>query len=212
MKITKFVHSCVLVEDGGRAVLIDPGAFSWQSGLVDVASLPKLDAIYVTHLHGDHLEEPFIKALLESQPNVPWIAPEDAARQLQSFGVQNISQQTPSGDSIFIGDHANLDPLGPTPKNMVVHLADKLTHPGDSHTFTQTKLVLCLPVDAPWGSTLDAVRLAIQLKPKYVLPIHDYMWNDTWRKNWYCNIADCLKQFNIEFLYPIDGQPIEIDV
>lgn len=212
MKITKYVHSCVLVQDGERSVLIDPGIFSWQSGLVNVATLPVLDAIYVTHLHGDHMAEPFVKALLAAQPNVLWVAPTDAAEQLRAWGVVKVSQEPVTPDQVRMGDHALLDPLGPTPQNMVLNVSDKLTHPGDSHTFTETKSILCLPVDGPWGSTLDAVRLAIQLKPRCVLPIHDSMWNDSWRQNWYQNIKSVLEQNKIEFLWPKDGETIDIDI
>jgi L-ascorbate metabolism protein UlaG (beta-lactamase superfamily) len=63
MRLTKFVHSCVLVEDNEKSILFDPGIFSWKSGLVDVAKLPQLDTIAISHRHPDHFAEPFVDAL-----------------------------------------------------------------------------------------------------------------------------------------------------
>ncbi len=68
MKITKFVHSCLLVEAEGKVILVDPGDFSWGSGTFDIVKLNQLDKIVITHEHSDHFCEPFVKALAEKFP------------------------------------------------------------------------------------------------------------------------------------------------
>ncbi|MEX1059236.1 MAG: MBL fold metallo-hydrolase, partial [Candidatus Saccharimonadales bacterium] len=57
MKITKFVHSCLLVESPQINVLIDPGNFTWASHLLQVDKLPALDFIIITHEHPDHYDQ-----------------------------------------------------------------------------------------------------------------------------------------------------------
>ena len=51
MRLTKFGHSCLLVEEGGARVLLDPGSFS--DGF---ERLEGLTAVCVTHQHADHLD------------------------------------------------------------------------------------------------------------------------------------------------------------
>ena len=53
MKITKFVHSCILVETPERVGLFDPGVFSERA--FNPETLQKLDDIIITHKHQDHL-------------------------------------------------------------------------------------------------------------------------------------------------------------
>lgn len=211
MKLTKFVHSCVLIEYEGKAVLFDPGIFSWNSGIIDVATLPELDAVVVSHKHPDHCGEPFARALIARFPNVQWFAPEDAHEDLRSWGVQNITNQPIDDVQVSEQEHASLGVLAQAVvNNLVTHYADTVTHPGDTHDFGDTKEVLLLPMQAPWGLTVRAAELAVELKPKYVMPIHDWMWNDEWRQMMYDRFEALLKDTNTVFLRPVDGQPIEI--
>jgi L-ascorbate metabolism protein UlaG (beta-lactamase superfamily) len=210
MKLTKFGQSCVLIEDDNGAILLDPGSFS--EGKLSVADLPPLQAVVVTHQHADHLSEKQVKELVSRFPDVQWVAPADTHDQLKGLGVSKVTNQSVPNIEVNEGLHAPIAPLGDQIQNLVVHINGKVTHPGDSHDFTQTKEVLLLPIDAPWGTTIKALSLAQELHPKYVLPIHDGMWNDQWRQSWYNNCKGILAKDNIDFLIPEDGQPIEIDV
>jgi L-ascorbate metabolism protein UlaG (beta-lactamase superfamily) len=97
-------------------------------------------------------------------------------------------------------------------QNLTVHWNNKVTNPGDSHDFTMTKDVLLLPVQAPWGTTIRAIELVSQLKPKFVLPIHDWMWNEQWRQTCYDRFEQIIDRENTTFLRPTDGQTIEINL
>lgn len=212
MKVTKYTHSCVVIEHDNKAVLFDPGIYSWQSGLVDVSLLPKLDTIIITHKHGDHMAEPFIKALVTRYPDVQWIAPTDAHADLQAWGVSKVKNTSDNNIDITEGSHAPVEPFGIQVNNLVVHWCDAITMPGDTHDITTSKEVLLLPMQAPWGTTVRALQLALQIKPKYVLPIHDWMWNETWRQTCYERFNSILAQNNITFLSPKDGETITIEV
>ncbi len=50
MKISKFGHACLLLEEGEASILIDPGSYS--KGFED---LENLDGVLITHQHADHL-------------------------------------------------------------------------------------------------------------------------------------------------------------
>lgn len=212
MKITKFVHSCVLVEDEDNAVLFDPGVFSWQSGLVDVAALPKLNSVVVTHKHPDHLGPEFVQALVASQPDVQWFTPADSHADLRALGVRLVTDKSIDKVQITSGNHAPVEPFGVQVQNLVVHWNSRLTHPGDTHEIQQTQALLLLPVQAPWGTTVEAMKLVLSLMPKYVLPIHDWMWNEQWRNLCYDRFSNVFSASGIQFIRPIDGVAFELDV
>lgn len=212
MKITKFVHSCLLVEmpePVNRTVLFDPGMMSGQA--LNVDQLEYLDDIFITHSHGDHFSMDLIKKLVAKFPQVRITAPDDVVKSLSEQGI-GASSQPPEGVTFFSAPHESTEPLFPTPENIGMHYLDKLTDPGDSHSFSETKPVLALPVTAPWGSTIKAINLAIDLKPKYVLPIHDWHWSDTARQQMYHNIEAALASHDITFLKLETGQPVVLEV
>lgn len=210
MKITKFVHSCVLVQDGSEAILFDPGIFSWQSGLIDISKLPELTAVVVTHQHGDHMAEPFVRAIAERFSSAQWFAPSDAHSKLAEWGVGHVTNQSTDKLEITEINHAPVEPFGVQVKNLIVHWNNKLTHPGDTHEISESKEILLLPVQAPWGTTVRALQLPTELVVKTVIPIHDWMWNDDWRANVYDRFKEVLGQDNIDFIVPKNGEPFKI--
>ena len=213
MKITKFQHSCLLVEmpePVNRTVLFDPGAMSESS--LNIDKLVYLDDIIITHVHADHYSPSFISALIAQFPQVRITAPREVVIKLQESDVTQASSDESEGIVFFDSPHANVEPLFPLPEQMGVHYLDALTNPGDSHTFSESKDILALPIAGPWASLVDAAKLAIELKPKYVLPIHDWHLNDAARQQLYELLARVLGENNIEFIPLQTGQPIIIDV
>jgi L-ascorbate metabolism protein UlaG (beta-lactamase superfamily) len=210
MKITKYVHSCLLVEATERVGIIDPGQFSWESGLFDVASLERLDDIIITHEHFDHMYLPFIQALVAKFPNAQVTITHAAAAKLTEAGFANIQTKSSEGIELFATNHEPIAPLGSAPENVGVHYLGSLTHPGDSHHFTETKDILALPVTAPWGTLARAAELALELKPKYIIPIHDWHWNDAARNQAYDRLQKFFQEHGIEFIMVKDGASIEI--
>jgi len=208
MKITKFVHSCLLVEMPDRTALFDPGVYS----TVDVDKLQYLDDIFITHIHADHLNIELVKKLAAKFPEVRITTTPEIVEQLQAEGVR-ASAEPPEGAVFFDSPHEFLAPLIPKPPQEVgVHYLDKLSHPGDSHSFKETKAILALPMQAPWGSTTAAAKLAADLKPRYIIPIHDWHWNDEARTSMYDRFEQLFKEQGITFIKPINGEPFKIDL
>lgn len=214
MKITKFVHSCLLVEMPepiNRTALFDPGTMS-ESAL-DVDSLEYLDDILITHIHADHMSVDLIKQLVAKFPEVRITAPADAVEALKNEGI-TASSQPPEGVIIFEAPHEKLEPfmMAEPPDELGYHYLELLSDPGDSHSFSETKEILALPIQAPWGSTRRAVELALELKPKYVIPIHDWHWSDDARRASYNNLEKIFADNGITFLKPETGESIVLDV
>jgi L-ascorbate metabolism protein UlaG (beta-lactamase superfamily) len=213
IKITKFVHSCLLVELGERVVLCDPGQFSWESGLFDINKLNTLDQIVITHEHFDHFHLPFLQALMERFPDVPIISTQSVKNQLEEKGFNNIYTESNILVEIFSSKrHASLDPLGATPENIAVHIFDTLTVGGDRHDLEKSKTILALPVTAPWGSMMGATKMALDLAPKHIIPIHDWHWSEIARQQAYARLKSFFAEKEIIFHDMQDGVGIDIEV
>ena len=212
MKITKFEHSCLLVqmfEPDNRTILFDPGMMSERA--LDVTKLEYLDDIVITHSHGDHLSINLIKQLCAKFPAVKITAPADVIDQLEKEDISALNDQS-DGIVFFDAPHEIVEPLFLTPEQIGVHYLDLLTHPGDSLSFKESKIILALPVTAPWGATTTAVKLALKLKPRYVLPIHDWHWRPEARDQMYGAMEQIFAQNNITFIRLITGEPVMLDV
>lgn len=212
MKITKFVHSCLLVEDAGRVALFDPGNFSYDAGFFSPASFNALDDIIITHAHSDHCHIPLLQELVKSFPSATITTIPDVASKLTALGFANVKTESTSDIKMFDVNHESVSPLGQAPANTGFHYLDKLTNPGDGYGFEQSKDVLVLPVTAPWGCVVRAAGLILQLKPKYVVPVHDWHWNPAARQQAYITLQDFCAKSGITFLGLEDGKPVEIEV
>ncbi len=207
MKVTKFVHSCLLIEDQEKTVLIDPGEFSVELLKPRLAAIPKLDYLLITHEHFDHMDIPLVKEIVARfKPKV--ISTASVREMLRKEGIE---VQTTGDDYIEIESvpHESISPLGQASQNVLFHVGGKLTHPGDSHSFSNTKDILALPIQAPWGSTINAVNLAFKLKPKKVIPIHDWHWRNEARESMYPRLKESFLTNGIEFISSQDSIPFD---
>lgn len=209
MKVTKFVHACLLVETPERVALFDPGVMSADS--LDIDQLSRLDDIFITHIHADHVDTQLVQKLVDKFPDVRITSTPDVVAQLKELGI-TASDKALDGVSFFDSPHESVKPLFGQPQEIGVHYLDMVSHPGDSHSFHETKAVLALPVAAPWGSSIRALNLALELKPKHVLPIHDWHWRDEAREQMYDMFERILGEQGITFHKLQTGIPVDIDI
>ncbi len=210
MRVTKFIHSCLLVETPGRAAVFDPGNMSAEALSAAIPGMDRLDDIFITHIHRDHGDPTLIKLLVGKFPDVRITATPETVAELAEEGIK-ASDQPPDGVAFFDSPHESVAPLfGKPPQQIGIHYLGLLSDPGDSHSFKETKEVLALPVTAPWGSTIRALNLALELKPRYVLPIHDWHWRDEARDSTYDMYERILGEQGITFYKLQTGQPVDI--
>lgn len=181
MKIQKLLHSCLLIEENGKRILIDPGSWTFSKNALAVSDIPQVNAIFITHSHGDHCEPQAIKKLIE-RDNCPLYANSDIAKFLEKHAIKTTVIGIPETVTVadftvtsVVGPHEKL-PV-PIPLNNGFYVNHRLFHAGDSHSFEKSLIktpeILALPILAPWGSITTAVEIALRLKPQHVIPIHD---------------------------------------
>ena len=209
LRLTKYVHSCLLVETPDRTALFDPGNFSADALPVD--DLVRLDDIFITHRHADHCDIDLLKRLVARFPGVRITSNSEVVTLLNSAGIK-ASDQAPEGVSFFESPHENVAPVSEQPKEIGFHYLSQLSNPGDSHSFSETMPVLALPITGPWGSAIRALNLAIELKPQHVVPIHDWHWRDEARRAVYDRYADILAERDITLHKIETGEPIQINL
>jgi L-ascorbate metabolism protein UlaG (beta-lactamase superfamily) len=174
MKVTKYGHACVVLEEQGRRLVIDPGGFTPTFGGVE-----NIVAVVVTHEHGDHLNPEHLRAIAEANPGVQIFAPGDAVSKMANLPAKAVT----NGDSAdaapfsltFKGQkHATIHPDYAVPENVGVMVNDKFYYPGDSFTLPNAPVeILAVPAGAPWMKMAEAMDFVRAVQPKICLPTHN---------------------------------------
>lgn len=178
MNITKYEHACFTVEQDGKLLIVDPGAFT-----TDIGAPENVVGIVVTHEHADHFDPAALGAIIAHNPDAVIVAHENITRQ---FGDQNETlpyNTVGTGDKVsvgpfelefFGGDHAIIHPDIPQIANLGVMINNTVFYPGDSFVRPERDVhVLALPVSAPWLKISEVIEYLMDVKPKIAFPTHD---------------------------------------
>lgn len=178
--LTKFTHSCVRLDDGDHALVIDPGIFSELDAALDGA-----DAVLITHEHPDHVDVDRVRAAASADSRLRIWTPPNLAAALD-LGDQVVAvtpgerfQAAGFDVEVFGGQHGLLHPTVPVVQNNCYLINDTVYHPGDS-VIVPTKPVrlLLVPIHAPWSSTADAMDFIVSVRPPKAIQIHDALLNE----------------------------------
>ncbi len=213
MRITHLGHACLLVETGGKRILVDPGAFA--GGFDEVTGL---DVILVTHQHPDHLDLQRLPALLAINPQARLYAEPQAAAVMEAAGIA--AEYTVAGQALTFGAvqvtpvgelHALINEALPRIGNLGVVLRaagePSLFHPGDAYDGEPGHIdILALPLNAPWAASRDTIAFAWRLAPQFCVPIHDALLSTIGRRL-YLSQVESLGPQDMELRDLSDGVP-----
>jgi L-ascorbate metabolism protein UlaG (beta-lactamase superfamily) len=189
MRIKKYLHSCILIEESGKKLLFDPGAFVFIEGKFKPEEIVPVDVVVVTHSHPDHFFPEALKALQAVHP-FTLVASEDIIQAAKDEGLACKMEPASPGETkqvagfaiqAFEVAHEHI-PVA-CPHNMGYKIDNAVYHPGDSYVVPEQLGqvdVLLLPNGGPWATTKQTVEFAEKIKPKAVVPIHDVMHKDFW--------------------------------
>ncbi|GAA3221406.1 MBL fold metallo-hydrolase [Dactylosporangium siamense] len=165
MRLTKYGHACVRLEDGDRALVIDPGVYS------EPAALAGATAVLITHEHADHVDVD----LLATNPALTVYTHPALAAQLGAVAVEVGDTFTAAGFTVRVvgGVHAEIvDGLPGCPN--VGYIVDGVYHPGDA-LFVPAEPVdtLLVPASGPWVKLGEVIEFTRAVRPARAFPIHD---------------------------------------
>ncbi|WP_405769038.1 MBL fold metallo-hydrolase [Actinacidiphila glaucinigra] len=181
MKLTKRGHACVRLEKDGRALVIDPGAFTELDAAVGA------EAVLVTHEHADHFSEQQLRAALEAAPAAEIWTLKSVADQVSAAFPGRV-HTVGEGDTFSAAGfdvevhgqmHAVIHPDIPRITNVGFLVDGSLFHPGDALTVPGRSVeTLLLPVHAPWNKVSEVIDYLREVKPARAIDVHDGLLND----------------------------------
>lgn len=206
MKITKFAHACLKLENKSRVIWIDPGNFS--SDFIAETS----EAVVITHLHDDHCHRPNIEALLKLNPSTKIFSTQEVADKLDGIEVEVVQH----GDSYelegftleFFGDqHQEIHRSIPLVQNTAVMVNRKLYYPGDSYTVPEYKPeVIAVPASAPWLKIADVMDFLEAVRPAKAFPTHNALLSEIGHQLQNSRIQQVVEETGGEFRYLQPGE------
>ncbi|BCJ48510.1 MBL fold metallo-hydrolase [Actinoplanes ianthinogenes] len=173
MRLVKFTHACVRIEDGDRRLLIDPGVWTEPEAFDGVTD------ILVTHEHDDHVDVARIAQVAAGRP-VRLFAPEPVRQLAEKAGlaitvVATGDEFSAGGFSVAAvgGRHAEIIDGLPGCANLG-YVIEGIYHPGDSYFVPDRRVTtLLVPAAAPWGRHREAIEMTRAIAPERTFPIHD---------------------------------------
>ena len=213
MRLTKLGHSCLLVEEGGARLLLDPGSLS--GGFEE---LEGLTAVLFTHQHADHLDRARLPRLLDRNPRARVISDQGSAEPLGQAGVD--VEVVHHGQELDLGgvavrvagrDHAVVHPDIPVVPNVGYLVGGRLFHPGDAFTPPgQPVEVLAVPAGAPWLKVSEPIVYLRAVRPKVAVPVHDQLLSTAGRSIHYRQLEQLGARGGTTLRALDDGAPAEL--
>ena len=176
MKITKFGHCCLLIEEGGVRIVTDPGVLSTAQN-----DLENIDSVLITHEHADHFHIDSVKAIVANNPQAIIITNTSVGKLLAAEGIPftcvEHGQSLDANGALIeaFGErhalmHSSIEPIQCTG----YFIAGRFYYPGDALTNPGKYVeILGLPVAGPWMKLSEAIDYALELKPKVCIPVHE---------------------------------------
>ena len=207
MRISKYIHSCVLFEHGGEKLLFDPGNYSFMEGRVAPETFRDVSTVVITHNHPDHLAlEPLKRILALSGADV--ITNGEVAAQLREEGIDATTieegthtagaftlQAIPTAHEAILSDTL--------PRHTAFLVNEQVLNAGDS--FQEPLLpfagveTLIMPVTAPFLTEVGAFAFARRMRPRQIIPVHDGAVIDSFLRQRHANYRKNFDAIGIRF-------------
>jgi L-ascorbate metabolism protein UlaG (beta-lactamase superfamily) len=171
VRLTKFTHSCVRLEGGRGALVIDPGCWSEPAALDDAT------AVLVTHEHSDHLDTAEL-----ARRGIEVYAPAQARIQgLEVTSVRSGDRFAAAGFAVRAvgGRHAVVHGSKPDCANLGYVIEESFYHPGDSLTLPDVEIdTLLVPLQASWLKTSESIAFVRAVAPRRAFGMHEGQLNE----------------------------------
>ncbi len=179
MKIKKLGHCCLIIEEKGKRIMIDPGSWTINEQIEE----ENIDIIIITHEHSDHIHIESLKLIIENNPNVLIITNEGVGKLLNEVNIRyEVLEDKIPKDILGIEIEAHdckheeiYNEIGQV-QNTGYFITKRLFYPGDAFYNPNKPIeILALPVAGPWTNIKNAVNYALDINPRICFPVHDGM-------------------------------------
>ena len=210
MKVTKYPQSCLIIEQEGKRIVIDPGAL--VSGKFSARELLPLDAILITHEHEDHADPELIRELV-GDSDTPVVANQSTRNLLGDLVTQVVTDNEEfevAGMKVVARElpHCLMVDGSAGPQNTGYVVDDVFFHAGDGIKLDNLQVQsAAIPIAGPDISARDVFNFIKQLHCLTVVPIHyDYFLENP---NLLAGIGESTLQ-DVKFVVLDDGQSAEL--
>lgn len=183
MQITKLEHACLILEESGDKIILDPGFYTrpveGQTGVL---------AVVLTHMHDDHCFEEQLDRIVTLNPALQIYGTDEVCKRLADSRPAFDTTAVHHGDFYnagaftleFFGDmHAEIHRSIPLIQNCGVMINSKLYYPGDSFTQPDCPVeLLACPSSAPWLKISEVMDFVAAVKPKRSMATHNVHLSD----------------------------------
>jgi len=210
MQLTKYEHACVVLEDRGKTMVIDPGAYTKTLPI-----LRNVVAVVVTHVHGDHLNAEVLGQIISANPGVQIFTTDEVSKEISSMPVTVAKPGAPVTVGPFALEfygelHELVHPDFPRAQNIAVMVNNKFFFPGDSFTAPGKPIaMLAVPVDAPWLKFADTVSYLDTVKPQACIPTHNVFMSKEGDQLVEGMLNGICQKHNIKYSHLEPGESIE---
>lgn len=208
MKLTKYEHACLILDNGTSRLVIDPGCFTNLP-----SDLSGVGCLVVTEEHVDHFDLNNVRKLIEQNPNLKIFTTKSVNTQLSKDGVDSVGiegkavvKEAGYTLSFYETDHAPVYQKSPC-RSLSTKVDDYLYYPSDSYNSITDKVeILALPTSGPWHKIEEAIDFANSIRSQKILVTHNGLYNDDGNAVANNFIKTNLSDSSREFLYLKPGE------
>ncbi|MEO6944012.1 MAG: MBL fold metallo-hydrolase [Lacisediminihabitans sp.] len=175
MRLTKLEHACLVLDEAGKTLIVDPGSFT-----TPLVGTNKVVAVVITHEHADHWTDDQLKRILDRNPDARIFGPAGVALAASDFDITTVAdgdeiEVTPFTLRFFGEKHAVIHSSIPVVDNVGVLINEVLYYAGDSFTIPDGVTVdtLAAPAGAPWLKISEVMDYVMAVKPRKSFPTHE---------------------------------------
>jgi len=220
MQCFRLSHAGFVIEDGGSALLIDPGNFSDERELgAALDSTAPVAALVITHEHPDHWTAENVAAVRRTAPDAPIFTTAPTATALAAAGIEDRVHAVRDGDARKAGPfslefygrrHELLHSSIPVVDNVGVRVNDVFAYGGDSLMRPPFPVdLLGVPIGSPWSNLSQVMDFVIDAAPRRAYLTHDGMLSAKGLGLFTQRVQWCLERVGGELVTPprLDDDP-----
>lgn len=201
MRLIKYHHACVVLEEAGKKLVIDPGIYT-----KDLNDFRNITTVIITHKHADHFDLQLVEEIITQNPGARIFTVKQVADKLTGYNtttVQDGDTVATDGFRLFFNGqlHASVHPEWPSDvQNIGVGVNDQFYYGGDSLTLPGRPVkVLAVPVSYAWMKMSEAMDYVATIKPATCFATHDNPLSEAGKRTAAGWISKVCQRHDIDF-------------